>query len=286
MWVLLAWACAAFVVEAIAALGWWVSVLCGVFFLSCLICYWLYARSRPLPVEIKEQMPQPMPGLILPLSTLCIFQSTPGDDEALEALIEAGDNVSSPLKPEEDRLLERSNLKAALAALEYHYAGGMAEGASRRRGLRDCWLIGTEDLASADGTRVERGSWRVAPVLVRWFFTRHREARDTVQFHYGDYDGLSLLVGPRDYTGMWRLIERLYERAKYRPDQLIVDITPGTKPMTLAIGLACLAPKRIMQYMATGRHPLTGEVLPQGQPAPVLIDIDPHLPYLYPIYEE
>jgi len=47
--------------------------------------------------------------------------------------------------------------------------------------------------------------------------------------------------------------------------------------MTLAIGLACLEPKRTMQYIVAGRHPLTGEVLRRGRRVPILVDVDPYL---------
>jgi hypothetical protein len=33
-----------------------------------------------------------------------------------------------------------------------------------------------------------------------------------------------------------------------------------------------MEPGTAMQYVAAGRHPLTGEVLPQGRRVPVLID--------------
>jgi hypothetical protein len=56
-----------------------------------------------------------------------------------------------------------------------------------------------------------------------------------------------------------------------------MDITPGNKPTTIAMALACLEPNRTMQYIVSGRDPLTGEVLAGGRREPVLIDIQPYL---------
>ena len=70
---------------------------------------------------------------------------------------------------------------------------------------------------------------------------------------------------------------KFFEQSPYKAENIIADITPGTKLMTLAIGLACLEPKRTMQYIVAGRNPLTGEVLQEGRRVPILVDVDPYL---------
>ena len=223
--------------------------------------WWRQHRFELVP-ELREQEPPGKHGLILPLAPISLLGGTPEEREALPAAINRlHDDNPTPPTDDDFALLERSNLESPLRAIEYHY---------EKKTLRDCWLITTEDVTYKDGT-TERGSSCAAKILERWFFYRNPEAG--VSFHYGK----EWSVHPRDYARMWLLVDELFERAPYKAENVIVDITPGTKPMTLAIALACLEPKRTMQYIAAGRDPLTGEVLVSGRRVPVLIDVDPYL---------
>jgi hypothetical protein len=76
---------------------------------------------------------------------------------------------------------------------------------------------------------------------------------------------------------IWLAIDTIFEQASFKARNVIMDITPGNKPMTVAMALACLEPNRTMQYIVTGRDPLTGEVLGGVRREPVLIDIHPYL---------
>lgn len=219
-------------------------------------------RKTALVPELVEREPRGKHGLILPLSPINPFGGM--DETQLQALIDRlHDDSPAPPTDGDFALLERSNLESPLRAIEHHY---------EKSTLRDCWLITTEDVTYPDG-KTERGSWYAAKILERWFFHRHPEAHNKIRFHYGE----PWHVHPRDYAKMWLLVDEIFEQAPYKAENVIVDITPGTKPMTLAIGLACLEPKRTMQYIAAGRHPLTGEVLVSGRRVPVLIDVDPYL---------
>ncbi len=227
--------------------------------------WWRWRRVELVP-EMVEQEPPGKHGLILPLSTIALLGGAEKEREKLPAaLSRLADNTPGPPSETDFALLESSNLASPLRAIEYHHEKGT---------LRDCWLITTERVEYQDGT-AEEGSKDTAEILKKWFFHRHPDALKNVAFHYGDDE--NLCVHPRDYARLWLLVDSLFERVPYKAESIIVDITPGTKPMTLAIALACLEPKRTMQYIVAGRDPLTGEVLPKGQKKPVLIDVDPYL---------
>jgi len=91
------------------------------------------------------------------------------------------------------------------------------------------------------------------------------------------YETTSIHSSHSETLKVWLLVDEIFEGSPYKVENIMSDITPGTKLMTLAIGLACLEPKRTMQYIVAGRHPLTGEVLREGRRVPILVDVDPYL---------
>jgi hypothetical protein len=219
---------------------------------------WRRRRQSELVPELVEQEPPGKHGLVLPVSTIALMGALEEERRTLPAVL--GRLHDGTPTSEDLALLERSNLESPMRTIEYHHNKGT---------LRDCWLITTEDVTYADGT-TEHGSERAARILERWFFHRNPGAR--VKFHYGE----QFRIHPRDYARMWLIVDELFERSPYRPENVIVDITPGTKPMSVALALACLESKRTMQYIVSGRHPLTGEVLGGARRQPILIDIEPY----------
>lgn len=239
------------------------------------------SRRRKIAITIKEEFKPPgKPGLILPLSTVAVIGGTPQQRAALpDALARLAGDV--PARPTHDdfRLLETTNLESPLRAIEFHY--DERHGSER---LRDCWLITTEDVTYPNG-HTERGSRKAAYILENWFFALHPEAKDSVHFHRDTYEDAQLCVGPRDYVSLAETVDAIFENAPYKPEHIIIDITPGTKPMTLALAFACFGSKRTMQYMTAGRHPLTGEVLGAGLRVPILLDDEAYLYKLRPAHE-
>ncbi|WP_051470164.1 hypothetical protein [Fischerella sp. PCC 9605] len=63
---------------------------------------------------------------------------------------------------------------------------------------------------------------------------------------------------------------------------IVADITGGTKMMSVALAMACIPPRRRMQYMDSQRD-WQGNPLPTGEMKPVVIDIDP---ILYPLLQD
>lgn len=282
-WVLVAWAFGTLIGNTVPAILGTTCVLVLATLIALVFLIWWYykqvqSQKRDLCIELTERKPPQMLGLILPVSTLSpIGKATETEKEALLAL-PAKVEVSSTLTPNEDQLLQRSNLMPSMAALEYHYGEPVESQDKASSRLRDCWLITTEDVPYPEREEQrEHGSGPVAKLLVRWFFTRHPEAEGNVHFYQDEYKGLQLVVHSRDYTRMAHLVSDIFRKAPCKPEDLIADITPGTKPMTIAIALACLEPKRTMEYMTSQRDPFTGEPLSGGEFRPVLIDIDAYV---------
>ncbi len=260
-------------------LGTWGSwILFGVFLIGGWMWWKWERRVQNVSWKFNDLRPLRVPGLILPVSTLSVRGASEEEKKTIEVLRKALADRFVPLSSAEQGFLERSNLKPAMAALEYHYIKDTSNaGTENGESLRECWLITTEDVPRPGKEEIERGSQEAARLLERWFFTRHPEAQGKVLFHRDKYREIHLTVHPRDYTGMADLVEKIFRKSPYKPEHILAEITPGNKLMTLAVALACLPPKRAMQYMASDRDPFTGEPLSGGEFRPVLIDIDAYV---------
>jgi len=230
-----------------------------------------------LEFEFKETRPPRVPGLILPLSPLAPFG---GADEQvgthLNRLLQETQDPTKPLALEDQKALESSNLLPAMAALEYHLGKGLPQPNGTKTFLREVWLIETAEKRTDDSGEFERADSRgLGYLLERWFRSRNPSSSHKVVFHHTSYRGIRLVVHPRSYTEMWAVVDAIYEKAPYKSDQIIADITPGNKPMSIAIASACLKPLRTMQYMVPRTKPEDCEHWPAEFPAPMLIDIDP-----------
>lgn len=284
MWVLLAWLCGSLTVNTLPdILGLPGVIGLNVLGIGAFSLFWWRRRRQGQNLELEmrfapERRPPKVPGLILPVSTLSVRGTSEEEKKTVEALLKAPAEGFVPLSQADLRLLERSNLMPAMAALEYHYTPDTpSSGKEKAEGLQQCWLIATEDVPRSGKEEIERGSQEAARLLERCFFTRHPKARDRVVFHRDEYRGLRLTVHPSDYTGMADVVAKIFRKSPYKPESVLAEITPGNKLMTLAVALACLPPKRAMQYMASDRDPVTGEPLTASQFRPVLIDIDAYV---------
>ena len=282
LWVLPGWLVGGLLINWLSNLGMpWT----GVLIVGVGVCYgvlYLWKRHRQwkkkiaVELQLAETPPDRVLGLILPISTPSLLRANDQEKETLRALLASAEQqIDHPLTQEDQALLERSNLKPALAALEYHWGQGPKAQSGCASRLREVWLIATEE-ADPQGQRIGSAGGAAA-LLQRWFFSRHPEARGPVTFHRDAYQGISLRVSSRNYTQLWNVVDHIYTKAPYKPEEILADITPGTKVMSVAIALACLPPKRRMQYMVAPRDPQTGEPCPKADLRPMLIDIDPYL---------
>lgn len=232
-----------------------------------LLYLYLKRKAADIRLQVEERAPEGKAGLILLLSTF--DPRIRGSDELetkqrTEAARRAAEWIAQctpeQLTSDDFKLLANSNLEPALAALEWHLAQGT---------LRDCWTIGSPDDPECAAKGEHTGSAWLGVVLQRWFEHAHPEARGRVTFHP------TIVVPPRDYLKLGQTVDQIFERAPYKPQHVICDITGGQKTMSIGAALACIAEGRTMQYMSTGRdwkgEPLKGEKI-----VPILVDVSPY----------
>ena len=280
LWVLPAWLVGGVLVNWLSNYGVIAIFLISLVYLGVYLWNYCHLRKKKKKLDMELQLAETPPdrvlGLILPISTPSLLRANDQEKETLRALLASAEQqIDHPLTQEDQALLERSNLKPALAALEYHWGQGPKAQSGCASRLREVWLIATEE-ADPQGQRIGSAGGAAA-LLERWFFSRHPEARGPVTFHRDAYQGISLRVSSRNYTQLWNVVDHIYTKAPYKPEEILADITPGTKVMSVAMALACLPPKRRMQYMVAPRDPQTGEPCPKADLRPMLIDIDPYL---------
>ncbi|MEG3844751.1 hypothetical protein [Microcoleus sp. herbarium14] len=215
-----------------------------------------------LAISVDKEAPTGVKGLILLLSRYSPRAPELKNEETIAPLIEAVINseIGKLTQADFDRLdLLNSNLFPQIKAVEFHEKQGK---------LRDIWLISTESYETDKGKVKVKGSEDSALIISQY-----------LRFVYGktldiNWEGLS--VRDYDYQGLWRLAEQIFRDSGYKDEVIVADITGGTKMMSVALAMACIPPKRRMQYMDSQRD-WEGNPLSAGDMQPVVIDVDPIL---------
>lgn len=127
--------------------------------------------------------------------------------------------------------------------------------AFHRETLRVCWLIATPN------------SLAIARDLERRFQGRVPSIRLGTDYLV-DADSAN-----RSYRMVLRILEEEAPALDLAREELIADVTGGTKPMTAGMTIACLAAGARMQYMLAERKP-DGSPDPAQPVAPIEIEID------------
>lgn len=213
------------------------------------------------PGGLEKERPAGAKGLILLLSPYSPRNPALRDESTIAPLIEAVINaeIEELTQADFDRLdLLNSNLFPQIKAVEFHTGQGK---------LRDIWLISTQSYQTKQGTQV-KGSEDSAQIL-----------RQYLRFHYGktldiNWEGLSVIDS--DYHKLWLRAEQVFRDSGYKDEVIVADITGGTKMMSVALAMACIPPKRRIQYMDSQRD-WEGNPLPAGDMQPIVIDVDPIL---------
>ncbi|MEG4939003.1 hypothetical protein [Microcoleus sp. F4-D5] len=215
-----------------------------------------------LAISVDKEAPTGAKGLILLLSRYSPHNQALKNPETIAPLIDAVINgeIGKLTQADFDRLdLLNSNLFPQIKAVEFHEKQGK---------LRDIWLISTESYETDKGKVKVKGSEDSALILSQY-----------LRFLYGktlDINSEGLSVRDYDYQGLWRLAEKIFRDSGYKDEVIVADITGGTKMMSVALGMACIPPKRRMQYMDSQRD-WEGNPVPAGDLQPVVIDVDPIL---------
>ena len=196
------------------------------------IAWWLIDRQRlkqqqkSATFSLVKEPPQAAKGLILLLSPYSPQNKALSASPDLKTLITQVSTIPTPQQSDFDQIeLLQSNLIPQIKAVEYHIGKGK---------LRDVWLIATESSHSS------------AVLLQKYLRFQYGDQRFDI--HYN-----SSTLQDWDYGRLWQLGEQIFREAGYQSEVLIADITGGTKMMSVALAIACIPPKRRMQYMDSQR---------------------------------
>jgi hypothetical protein len=210
-------------------------------------------------LSIVKENPQPAEGLILLLSPFST-DSTSVNREKLQSNIK---KILSSEFPDIELFktigLSPSNLDPIIAAIDYHI---------QQKTLKVIWLIASKTVTLVNDVEI-KGSEDAARLLTKYLTIKYPDYQLSVHDAQNN-------VASWDYKGLMTIIEQIYRKAKIKPEHILVDITGGTKMMSVAAAFACVAPNRKMQYIASDRD-WEGKPIQNGELEPVLIDVDPAL---------
>ena len=95
-----------------------------------------------------------------------------------------------------------------------------------------------------------RGSEITAIILTTYLKFKYG---NLLEVHSQNFQERELLVDDGDYRKFYEIVDYIFSQSVYKDDVLIADITGGTKMMSVALAMACIPPKRKMQYMDSQR---------------------------------
>lgn len=230
---------------------WSVFGLVGIF-LTFLYWFFLeYRRKRLLKkfaISVIPEAPKPAGGLVLLLSPYSPGRNSQIDATTLQNQISyiLRTPVEKLVKADFDTIdLSNSNLVPQIKAVEHHFNAGE---------LRDVWLITTK----------APGSGFSAGILEKYLRFQYA---DRLHTHSQNY-----CVDDWNYKQLSELGEKIFRECNYKQESVVVDITGGTKMMSVALAMACLRPGRRMQYMESNRD-WQGNPLEKGKIEPVGIEV-------------
>lgn len=189
-------------------------------------------QPRLRGISLTKEQPQPASGLVLLISAYSARDRSLSPDQisnGIHAIL--ADTHLSQAEFEAINFFH-SNLQPQLEAIAFHLQANT---------LQEIWLLPThKSLEAADLLRV----------FVRWKYG------DRLRIH------CESPLPEYDYESLFRVIDRIFERAPYKADAIVADITGGTKMMSVALSMACTPPGRRMQYMDEEMQPVALDVDP------------------------
>ncbi len=235
------------------------------------VIWWWFDRQRDqkrrLGFVVEKKPPQAARGLILLLSPYDPREAHLRQEQVLQPQVEQLLQLSNPQASDFAAInLFRSNLMPQIRAVEYHATQGK---------LRDIWLITTSSYEIQQQTKTGiqtvtvKGSEQTAAILMHYL--RSQYGPDRFDIHAKD-----LTVEEWQYDKVVQKAENIFCSSGYRNEVIVADITGGTKMMSVALAMACIPPRRRMQYMDSQRD-WQGNPTLQGEVKPLVIDIDPIL---------
>ena len=227
-----------------------------------LFIYWLWSdnrRTRQISQRLgasvdKKEAVEGAKGLIVLLSPYSPRLQSLRDEKQLTPLIEKFFNTPNEklqLVDFENIGLFDSNLLPQIKAVEYHLEKG---------NLRDVWLISSKSYDKVKGSEI------TAQIFSKYLIQQYGQR---LEIHSHDF-----CVEDWNYQKLWNLADKIFQESDYKDEAVVADITGGTKMMSMALAMACIPPKRRMQYMDAQRD-WQGNPLAAGDIQPVGIAVAP-----------
>lgn len=182
-------------------------------------------------ISLAKRIPQSATGLIVLISPYS--PRTAMDPAALADGISAilSDEQLSAAEFEAINLLQ-SNLQPQLEAVAFHM---------KSQTLQSIWLLPTNR------------SQEAADILRTYL---HWQYGDRLRIH------CEAPIAQYDYESLFKAIEIIFKKSPHKEEKMVADITGGTKMMSVALAMACIPPKRRMQYMDENMEPVALDVDP------------------------
>lgn len=224
---------------------------------------WYYLdRKRALKIAfpIQGQQPKPAKGLILLLGPYDPrIQLVPS--ELLAGIEKIKQKPVENLVEEDFQCIHflTSNLQPQITAVEFH---------QKANTLRDLWIITTKSIPATPQKAQKYGSEDAGILLEKYL--RFKYGTTSLVIHRNQ----DLSIDMWDYSALWKKTETIFRTSGYKDEVILADVTGGTKLMSVALAMACIPPKRCMQYMDAERD-WQGQPVKKGEMAPILIDVDP-----------
>jgi CRISPR-associated protein (Cas_Cas02710) len=240
----------------------WLSNATLIGFIGSAILFWIFwlrginretKRLENVSYSVNKKAPKGARGLILLLSPYSPFSPQLKNEATLKNFADYildKSNDQLQLVDFENIGLFNSNLLPQIEAIKYHIEQGR---------LRDIWLITSQTQEKTKGSEL------TAQILEKYL---NLEYGQRIDIHCQGFT-----ANDWDYHKLWQFGERIFRESGYEDGLVVADITGGTKMMSVALAMACIQPKRRMQYMESQRDW-------QGNPSggklqPVLIDVNP-----------
>ncbi len=197
-------------------------------------------------------------GLIVFLSPfICFKEGVRFTEKELDNYMKAGDYRSLFLGE-----LNNTNFGPPIKAFETHF-----------NTIDHLWIITTK---MKEGTK---GSSNHLKPFIKYLRENYKTERE-IRFHFTSdkytilFDDISQVC-----NGVVNLIKKIYKDAKTEYDldaeDIIVDVTSGTVPMTVGAVLASLAKDQDIEVIGSQYHPVSGRPKGPNSAYPLIISYDP-----------
>lgn len=184
-------------------------------------------KLNPTPANWVDYLP-PLFVFLLPFLVV-IMLGLWQESRRQASQLEFADNGLQ--KPEEKRglILLVSNPESAMFAIAFHSQSGS---------LQQVWLLPSDGRAIA-----QFGVSTIAKA-------EEIKQRCEQQFPGVKVNVMERGVSPGDSQDTFDLVNQIYRRSGYEPQELIADFTGGTKPMSVGMIMACLPSERELEYVS------------------------------------